>query len=139
MSDAAKSGRSVRFILKGLGFGLLGGFVGTQIGVVTGTLAGRKTIQTEGNEERIARAIRKISIELNERVGTNTEGNKDGSFNNGFKNDGSGTMEGGDSDMIVPDENYYGKRMSSGDEFETADPSSSAPRTSFHSLLPDDD
>ena len=120
MSDAAKSGRSVRFILKGLGFGLLGGFVGTQIGVVTGTLAGRKTIQTEGNEERIAKAIRKISIELNERVGTKTAGtNGDGSFNNGFKSE---------EEMSVPDESYYGKRMVEGDEFENADPSTSAPR-----------
>ena len=119
LSDAAKSGRSVRFILKGLGFGLLGGFV-------AGTLAGRKTIQTEGNEERIAKAIRKISIELNERVGTNTGANKDGSFNNGYK-DGESS---GDSGLIVPDENYYGNKTVAGDEFETADPSSAAPRTS---------
>lgn len=131
ISDAAKSGRSVRFILKGLGFGLLGGFVGTQVGVVTGTLAGRKTIQTEGNEERIAKAIRKISIELNERVGTNTGANKDGSFNNGYK-DGESS---GDSGMIVPDENYYGNKTVAGDEFETADPSSAAPRTSHRTLF----
>ena len=120
----------MRFILKGLGFGLLGGFVGTQVGVITGTLAGRKTIQTEGNEERIAKAIRKISIELNERVGTNTGGKTDGAFNNGFKDEPNSRMDigNGEGEMIVPDENYYGKKTL-GEEFELADPSTSAPRT----------
>lgn len=44
-----------------------------QIGVVTGTLAGRETIKTEGNEERISKAIRAVSVELAQRTGSKSK------------------------------------------------------------------
>lgn len=62
-SQATKQGLNIRFIAKGLGMGLLGGFVGyvcaardgeigvdscrTQIGVITGTLAGTSSVLPE--------------------------------------------------------------------------------------------
>ncbi|SCV74972.1 BQ2448_8001 [Microbotryum intermedium] len=55
--QAAKSKMS--YITRGVGLGLLGGFIGSQIGVVTGTRAAQNLIKESGQEARIAAKLKK--------------------------------------------------------------------------------
>lgn len=122
-SEGRKAGMAVRSILKGVGYGLLGAGIGAQTGVITGTLKGRTIIQAGGkeSEERIAAAIRQVTVELNERVGTDVT-NGQGSFNNGF-------VDQVKNEVIIPDETFYaGQTMSDADT-----PSTSTVTTSEHS------
>ncbi|SCZ87792.1 BZ3500_MvSof-1268-A1-R1_Chr2-3g05260 [Microbotryum saponariae] len=55
--QAAKS--KMTYIGRGVGLGLLGGFIGSQIGVVTGTRAAQNLIKDSGQEARIAAKLKK--------------------------------------------------------------------------------
>lgn len=67
-------GSKLGFIAKGLGLGMLGALIGTQIGVWSGTRAAQKVIKETGHEDRIAQSLKQAMDRAMAEIQANSTG-----------------------------------------------------------------